>query len=175
MSSQAITPPLTETHTLDALVETLFANTLLAGAAAEIPVASIVFKKNTSAANANLNEFMIISQSNNAIYHKHDPTAHSEMEAMRLACQQQQNERLLDCELLTTLEPCLMCSAAISLARIKTVYYLSNTHKGLGLNWLLAQKTTYPQCLNHYPQIIQLTKYTQRYQRILQSFFHQKR
>ena len=175
MLSRSSASPFTAFATLDALVETLLANARQAAAQAEVPVASIIFTPSDCAANANIDEFIILSQSNNAICHKHDPTAHSEMEALRLACLRQQNERLPDCALLTTLEPCLMCSAAISLARINTVYYLSNAHKGLGLNWLLTQKTTYPQCLNHYPKVIQLTKYTQSYQRILQSFFQHKR
>ena len=173
MSARTSTSAATHPVTLDALVETLLASARIAADQAEVPVASIIFKPSERATNAN--EFTILSQSNNAICHKRDPTAHSEMEALRLACLRQQNERLPDCALLTTLEPCLMCSAAISLARINTVYYLSNAHKGLGLNWLLTQKTIYPQCLNHYPKVIQLTKYTQRYQRILQSFFQRKR
>ncbi len=52
-----------------------------------------------------------------------DPTAHAEMLAIRAACAALGSERLVGCDLYVTLEPCPMCAAAISAARVGRVYY----------------------------------------------------
>jgi len=52
-----------------------------------------------------------------------DPTAHAEMLVIREAARKLQSERLIDCDLHVTLEPCAMCAAAISFARIRRVYF----------------------------------------------------
>jgi len=59
-----------------------------------------------------------------------DPTAHAEMRAIRLACEKLDSERLPDCDLYVTLEPCAMCAAAISFARIRRLYYGAGDAKG---------------------------------------------
>ena len=53
----------------------------------------------------------------------HDPSAHAEMAALRMAAQHLQNYRMPGCELYVTLEPCLMCAGAIMHARIARVVY----------------------------------------------------
>ncbi len=62
-----------------------------------------------------------------------DPTAHAEILAIRAACYALSNERLLGCDLYVTLEPCPMCAAAISLARIRRVYFSAYDSKGGGV------------------------------------------
>ncbi len=62
-----------------------------------------------------------------------DPTAHAEMLAIREACQKIGYERLIDCTLYVTLEPCAMCATAISFARIKTLFYGALDSKGGGV------------------------------------------
>ena len=52
-----------------------------------------------------------------------DPTAHAEVLAIRAAADTLRSERLVDCDLYVTLEPCAMCAAAISLARIRRLYF----------------------------------------------------
>jgi tRNA(adenine34) deaminase len=52
-----------------------------------------------------------------------DPTAHAELIAIRQAAATLGSERLVDCDLYVTLEPCTMCAAAMSLARIRRLYY----------------------------------------------------
>ncbi len=52
-----------------------------------------------------------------------DPTAHAEILAIRAACQALDDERLSGCDLYVTLEPCAMCAAAISFARIRRLYF----------------------------------------------------
>jgi tRNA(Arg) A34 adenosine deaminase TadA len=59
-----------------------------------------------------------------------DPTAHAEILAIRAACAAMGDERLVDCDLYVTLEPCPMCAAAISFARIRRLYYGAGDPKG---------------------------------------------
>jgi tRNA(adenine34) deaminase len=59
-----------------------------------------------------------------------DPTAHAEMLALREATVAIGSERLVDCDLYVTLEPCAMCAAAISFARIRRLYYGAADSKG---------------------------------------------
>jgi tRNA(adenine34) deaminase len=59
-----------------------------------------------------------------------DPTAHAEMLAIRAATAALGSERLGDCDLYVTLEPCAMCAAAISFARIRRLYYGTADPKG---------------------------------------------
>jgi len=63
----------------------------------------------------------------------HDPTAHAEILAIRAACTVMESERLVDCDLYVTLEPCPMCAAAISFARIRRLYYGTSDPKGGGV------------------------------------------
>jgi len=59
-----------------------------------------------------------------------DPTAHAEMIAIREAARRLGSERLDDCDLYVTLEPCAMCAAAVSFARIRRLYYGAADPKG---------------------------------------------
>lgn len=59
-----------------------------------------------------------------------DPTAHAELLAIRAACAKLGSERLIDCDLYVTLEPCAMCAAAISFARIRRLYFGAPDPKG---------------------------------------------
>ena len=59
-----------------------------------------------------------------------DPTAHAELLAIREACAKFGSERLTDCDLYVTLEPCAMCAAAISFARIRRLYFGAPDPKG---------------------------------------------
>ena len=59
-----------------------------------------------------------------------DPTAHAEMLAIRAAAARIGSERLVDCDLYVTLEPCPMCAAAISFSRIRRLYYAASDPKG---------------------------------------------
>ncbi len=59
-----------------------------------------------------------------------DPTAHAELLAIRAAAAALGSERLVDCDLYVTLEPCPMCAAAMSFARIRRLYYGAADPKG---------------------------------------------
>jgi len=62
-----------------------------------------------------------------------DPTAHAELLAIRQASEKLGSERLIGCDLYVTLEPCAMCAAAISFARIRRLYYGAADPKGGGV------------------------------------------
>ena len=75
----------------------------------------------------------IIAEDINHVHELNDPTAHAEILAIRAACARLVDERLVDCDLYVTLEPCPMCAAAISFARIRRLYYGAADPKGGGI------------------------------------------
>ena len=90
-----------------------------AQAAAEVPVGCVIVR-----------ESAVIARAGNRTLRDHDPTAHAEMLAIRAAARALGTDRLIDCDLYVTLEPCAMCSAAISFARIRRLYYGAADPKG---------------------------------------------
>src|SRR6266436_7199673 len=72
----------------------------------------------------------LIAQAGNRTLAERDPTAHAEMVAIRRAAAALGSERLTDCDLYVTLEPCTMCAAAIAFARIRRLYYGAPDPKG---------------------------------------------
>ncbi|MBX7541590.1 nucleoside deaminase [Qipengyuania sphaerica] len=72
----------------------------------------------------------IIAEAHNAPRETCDPTAHAEVLAIRRAAEALGQERLTDCELWVTLEPCAMCAGAIVHARLGKVYYGASDPKG---------------------------------------------
>jgi tRNA(adenine34) deaminase len=72
----------------------------------------------------------IIAVAGNRVLRDRDPTAHAEMLALRAAARAVKNERLVGCDLYVTLEPCAMCAGAISLARIRRLYFAAADEKG---------------------------------------------
>jgi tRNA(adenine34) deaminase len=87
--------------------------------AGEVPVGCVVVKDGRP-----------IAQAGNRTLRDRDPTAHAEMLAMRDAARALNDERLTGCDLYVTLEPCTMCAAAISFARIRRLYYGALDEKG---------------------------------------------
>ena len=72
----------------------------------------------------------VIAAAGNRTLTDRDPTAHAEILAIRLAAEVVGSERLVDCDLYVTLEPCTMCAAAISFARVRRLYYGAADPKG---------------------------------------------
>ena len=72
----------------------------------------------------------IIARDGNRTLELNDPTGHAEILVIRQACQQFESQRLPDCDLYVTLEPCAMCAAAISFARIRRLYFGAEDVKG---------------------------------------------
>ena len=90
-----------------------------AGKAGEVPVGCVIVREND-----------IIASAGNRTLTDGDPTAHAEMVALRTAAHAIGSERLTGCDLYVTLEPCTMCAAAISFARIRRLYYGAPDPKG---------------------------------------------
>ncbi len=80
--------------------------------AGEVPVGAVIVYKNK-----------IIGKGFNQVERLKDPTAHAEMIAITAASNHQGDWRLNECEMYVTLEPCIMCSGASLLSRIKTIYF----------------------------------------------------
>ena len=71
----------------------------------------------------------VLARAGNQTLQDHDPTAHAEILVLRQAAQKLASERLTDCDLYVTLEPCAMCAGAISHARIRRVYFAASDEK----------------------------------------------
>jgi tRNA(adenine34) deaminase len=93
-----------------------------AAADGEVPVGAVVTLDNA-----------IVAEARNAMRGSVDPTAHAEMEAIRAAAAKLGSSRLDDCTLWVTLEPCAMCAAAISLARINALRFGAEDPKSGGV------------------------------------------
>ena len=90
-----------------------------AQAAGEVPIGCVVVR-----------EGKVIAGAGNHTITDRDPTAHAEMLAIRTAARALGSERLTDCDLYVTLEPCAMCATAMSFARIRRLYYGAADPKG---------------------------------------------
>jgi tRNA(adenine34) deaminase len=90
-----------------------------AAAAGEVPVGCVVVRNGVA-----------LAKTFNRTLADRDPTAHAEMLAIREVAAALKTERLNDCDLYVTLEPCAMCAAAISFARIRRLYYGASDPKG---------------------------------------------
>ena len=114
----------------------------------------------------------IIAKAHNHVIRDRDPTAHAELMAIREAAQFLGSERLTDCDMWVTLEPCAMCAQAIAFARIKRLYIGALDPKGGGVRHgacIFNQPTTH-----HRPEIydgIQENECSQ----LLQDFFKTRR
>ena len=73
---------------------------------------------------------MVLAQAGNRTLELHDPTAHAEVLVLRTAAAVLGSERLTECDLYATLEPCAMCAGAISFARIRRLYFGASDPKG---------------------------------------------
>jgi len=90
-----------------------------AAADGEVPVGCVVVRDGE-----------VIARARNRTLADHDPTAHAEMLALRAAAAALGTERLTGCDVYVTLEPCTMCAGALSLARIRRLYYAATDPKG---------------------------------------------
>lgn len=90
-----------------------------AGQAGEVPIGCVIVRDGE-----------VIAAAGNRTLTDRDPTAHAEILALRAAARALGSERLTGCDLYVTLEPCTMCAAAISFARIRRLYYGASDPKG---------------------------------------------
>ena len=94
-----------------------------AAKAGEVPIGCVIVRKHE-----------VIATAGNRTIRDNDPTAHAEILAIRHAASQLGNQRLDDCDLYVTLEPCTMCAGAISFARIRRLYFGAADPKGGGVD-----------------------------------------
>ena len=94
-----------------------------AAARGEVPVGAVIVAPDGA----------VLAAAGNRTRELADPTAHAEMLAIREACQALGSERLGDADLYVTLEPCPMCAAAISFARLRRLYFGAGDPKGGGV------------------------------------------
>ena len=85
----------------------------------EVPIGAVIVR-----------DGVVLAADGNRTLELNDPTAHAETLAIRTACAALGSQRLPDCDLYVTLEPCPMCAAAISFARIRRLYYAAADPKG---------------------------------------------
>jgi tRNA(adenine34) deaminase len=90
-----------------------------AAARGEVPVGAVIVRGGE-----------VLARAGNRTLADRDPTAHAELLAIRAAAAKLGSERLTDCDLYVTLEPCAMCAAASSFARIRRLYYGAADPKG---------------------------------------------
>lgn len=103
-------------------MDTALAEARKARDAGEVPVGAVIVRDGS-----------VIAAAHNRTVTDHDPTAHAEMLAIRAAASALGSERLIGCDLYVTLEPCAMCAAAISLARIRRLYFAAFDPKSGGV------------------------------------------
>ena len=90
-----------------------------AGKSGEVPIGCVIARDGE-----------VIATAGNRTLTDRDPTAHAEIVAIRQAAEAIGSERLVDCDLYVTLEPCAMCAGAISFARIRRLYFAATDPKG---------------------------------------------
>jgi tRNA(Arg) A34 adenosine deaminase TadA len=128
----------------------------------EVPVGAVIVDKLGN----------ILAAAGNRTMIDHDPTAHAEMIVIREAALKLGSERLVDCDLYVTLEPCAMCAGAISFARIRRLYFAAGDEK-MGAVENGPHFFTQPTC-HHKPEVYSGIG-QQRAELLLKDFFKNRR
>lgn len=116
-----MTKPIAE-HGLAPMEAALF-EAEAAFARAEVPVGAVIVAP----------DGQVVANAGNRTRELSDPSAHAEVLAIRMACAQAGSERLIGHDLYVTLEPCAMCAAMISFARIRRLYFGAHDPKSGGV------------------------------------------
>jgi tRNA(adenine34) deaminase len=122
-------------------MEIALAEARAAAARGEVPVGAVIVAP----------DGRVVARAGNRTRQLSDPTAHAELLAIRAACAAAGSERLAGHDLYVTLEPCAMCAAAISAARIGRLYYGAADPKSGGVAQG-ARVFSHPQC-HHAPEV----------------------
>ncbi|HEY8191698.1 MAG TPA: nucleoside deaminase [Alphaproteobacteria bacterium] len=135
-----------------------------AGERDEVPIGAVV---------VNADNGDIVARAGNRTLEYRDPTAHAEILAIREACDKAGAQRIPECDLYVTLEPCAMCAAAISFARIRRVVFAAQDPKGGGI--LHGGRFYEQSTCHHRPQVEPLPTMADECGGLLKSFFAGKR
>ena len=150
-----------EQRTFVSFMEIALAEARAAGARGEVPVGAVLVMGGA-----------VLAQAGNQTRALHDPTAHAEILVIREACSVVGAERLVGADLYVTLEPCPMCAAAISAARVARLYYGADDPKSGGVA-VGARVFSHAQC-HHAPQVYDGIGADQA-EALLKDFFAQRR
>lgn len=118
-----MTPTEPPRHGASSHMDTALAEARAAYDRGEVPVGAVVIGS----------DGRVLASAGNRTRADLDPTAHAELLAIRAACRALGSERLVGCDLYVTLEPCPMCAAAISFARIRRLYWGASDSKSGGV------------------------------------------
>jgi tRNA(adenine34) deaminase len=143
-------------------MDTALAEARSAGARGEVPVGAVVVAP----------DGRMVARAGNRTRELNDPTAHAEILALRAACAAAGSERLPGYDLYVTLEPCPMCAAAISFARIGRLYFGAGDPKSGGVVHG-ARIYAHPQC-HHAPEVYDGIGASAA-QNLLKGFFSERR
>lgn len=136
----------------------------IAATVGEVPVGAVIVDPETQE---------IVAEGHNQPILDQDPTAHAEIRALRLAAQKKGNYRLPGLHLFVTLEPCVMCAGAISLARLEKVVFAASDPKG---GALIHGPRFFEQSTCHWrPKIEQDLENAERAGDMLKAFFRARR
>ncbi len=125
----------------------------------EVPVGAVMVYNNE-----------IIARDHNRIVQYSNALRHAELNVIEKAALLIKNERLTDCHLVTTLEPCMMCSGAVVLSRLASVHFLAEEERMPGLRSLLALPE-----INHKPQLYRHRSEEWDASSLLRRFFQMRR
>ncbi len=134
-----------------------------AGSRGEVPVGAVVVAPGID---------NVLARAGNRVQELNDPTAHAEILAIRAATSKRYEQRLPDCDLYVTLEPCAMCSAAIAFTRFRKLIFGAYDPKGGGVEHgprIFSQPT-----IHHSPEIVGGVLETDS-AKLLKDFFDKKR
>lgn len=154
----------TESGADDAYMALAIAEAKAAATRGEVPVGAVIVDGGTGS---------VLARAGNETEARADPTAHAEIVAIRDACRQRGRPRLPDCDLYVTLEPCTLCAAAISFARIRRLVYAAADPKGGGVAHG-ARFFSQPTC-HHRPEVMAGGPAADHSADLLRSFFRARR
>jgi len=128
----------------------------------EVPIGAVIVE----------NSGNIVACAGNETRARLDPSAHAEVLAIREACTILKTERLVNCDMYVTLEPCAMCAALIANARIRRIYFAASDPKSGGIQQgarIFDRKQTH-----HVPEIYSGIG-EEKAAKLLRNFFSNKR
>jgi len=128
----------------------------------DVPIGAVIVK-----------DGKVIARGENRVQKSKNPTLHAEIVAINKACKKLNTKFLDGCDLYVTLEPCAMCATAISLARIKNVYFAARDEKG---GAILHNAKIFDNDKHLWkPNIHEMPEYNKQSAEMLRSFFAQLR
>ena len=142
-------------------MDAAFAEAEAAGTRGEVPIGAVVVRQGT-----------IVARAGNRTRELNDPTAHAEILAIREACRAASSERIADADLYVTLEPCPMCAAAISFARIRRLYFGAADEKG---GAVVSGPRYFAQAICHHAPDVYAGIDEVRSANLLRAFFNERR